>query len=187
MVDDTDTKTIIVESEITQEDNQVLRSYTNVPSTPPSTLTQSFPQNRRTENRVELVGRRVTMMGSVWPGEDPDEKFYGVVTKRLRYKGRKGEMVDGYEVLWDDGEKERWPYDYLVVALVPKVDQLIHNTDSDSDDIDDSDDDSDSDGSEEEVDVLTMMAEREDPETCEYMEMFSTSNTGDDIVIPSDC
>ena len=43
------------------------------------------------------------MMGSVWPGEDPDRKFYGLVTKTMRYKGRKGKMINGYEVFWDDG------------------------------------------------------------------------------------
>ena len=36
-------------------------------------------------------------------------------------------------------------------------------------------------------DVLDKMAEREDPEDFEYREMFSTSNTGEDIVIPDEC
>ena len=132
---------------------------------------------------MELIGRRVSMMGSVWPGQDPNEKFYGVVTKRLRYRGRKGEVVDGYEVIWDDGERERWPYDYLVVALVPVEDRLIHDSESESDDTDESDESED----EEAVDVFTVMSERDDPEDFEYREMFSTSNTGEDIVIPGDC
>ena len=79
------------------------------------------------------------MMGSVWPGEDPDRKFYGVVTKRLKYKGRKGEKVDGYEVRWDDGERERWPYNYLLDSLIPLGDNLIHNDDSDDSDDNSSD------------------------------------------------
>ena len=115
------------------------------------------------------------MMGSVWPGEDPDQKFYGLVTKEMRYKGRKGEFIRGYEVLWDDGEKERWPYEYLVDTLVPEEENLFVSRDSDND------------GSEEEVDVFTMMTERHDPEDFEYREMFSTSNTGEDIVIPGEC
>ena len=40
---------------------------------------------------------------------------------------------------------------------------------------------------EEVVDVWEMMNEREDPEDHEYREMFSTSNTGEDIVIPGEC
>ena len=99
-------------------------------------------------------------MGSVWSGEDPNQKFYGVVTKRLRYKGRKGKTINGYEVIWDDGEKERWPYEYLVVALVPKEGTLLH-----SDDDDDSESDSDIESKVEEIDVFDMMMnEREDPE-----------------------
>ena len=123
------------------------------------------------------------MMGSVWPGEDLNQKFYGVVTKRLRYKGRKGKTINGYEVIWDDGEKERWPYEYLVVALVPKEGTLLH-----SDDDDDSESDSDIESKVEEIDVFDMMMnEREDPEDHEYREMFSTNHTGEDIVIPGDC
>ena len=71
------------------------------------------------------------MMGSVWPGEDPTIKFYGLVTKKMKFKGRKGDMVNGYEVLWDDGGKERWPYEYLVPALVPTGDPLVGDDDDD--------------------------------------------------------
>ena len=125
------------------------------------------------------------MAGSVWPGENPNEKFYGLVTKRMRYKGRKGEMVNGYEVLWDDGERERWPYKYLVESLVPSGDRLIHDSDSDKEVSDsDSDESDESDGGE---DVLDNMTERYDPEDFEYREMFSTSHTGEDIVIPEEC
>ena len=58
-----------------------------------------------------------------------------------------------------------------------------------NDDISDSDGDgdSDSDGSDGDVDVFNMMSERIDPEDREYREMFSTSHTGEDIVIPGDC
>ena len=139
-------------------------------------------KSRRTDVRVELVGRRVTMMGSVWPGQDPDAKFYGVVTKSMRYKGRKGEVVNGYEVLWDDRVRERWPYDDLVVALVPLEAPLICDSDDDSD----NDSESDSDGDEDMVDVFDIMTSREDPEYHEYQQMFSTSNTGEDIVIPAE-
>ena len=119
-------------------------------------------------------------MGSVWPGEDPNERFYGVITKRMRYKGRKGESVNGYEVLWDDGGKERWPYEYLVMALVPEEEDLLESV-SDTED-------SESDMSEvEEKDVFDIMTEREDPEDFEYQEMFSTSHTGEDIVVPDEC
>ena len=41
------------------------------------------------EDRVELVGKRVGMMGTVWPGEDPNVKFYGLVTKKMKFKDRK--------------------------------------------------------------------------------------------------
>ena len=82
-------------------------------------------------------------MGSVWPDQDPNEKFYGLVTKRMRYKGRKGEVVNGYEVLWDDGNKERWPYEYLVEALVPTGDQILSDSDADDSDSDNKSDDSD--------------------------------------------
>ena len=144
-------------------------------------------RRRTADDRVELVGRRVCMMGSVWSGQDPEAKFYGLVRKRVRYKGRKGEMVNGYEVLWEDGEKERWPYEYLHVALVPLEDQLL--SDSDSDDGDSDVDDSDSDNSDEDdsEDLFDVMTERDDPEDFEYREMFSTSHTGEDIVTPADC
>ena len=49
---------------------------------------------------------------------NPDVKFYGVVTKKMKFKDRKGEMINGYEVLWDDGERERWPYNFLFDACV---------------------------------------------------------------------
>ena len=125
------------------------------------------------------------MMGSVWSGEDPNRKFYGVVTKRLKYKGRKGEIVDGQEVLWDDGEKERWPYKYLVDSLIPLEDGLIHGGDSD-DDSNDSVEDSDVDDDSSSDDVFSHMCERDDPEAFEYQQMFCTCNTGDDVVIPSE-
>ena len=137
------------------------------------------------EDRVELVGKRVGMMGSVWPGEDPDVKFYGVVTKKMKFKDRKGEMTNGYEVLWDDGERERWSYNFLFDALVLDEGPLIRS-DDDSDD-DTSDSDSDSDSSDSDVDVFNMMSERLDPEDREYREMFSTSHTGEDVVVPGDC
>ena len=125
------------------------------------------------------------MMGSVWPGQDPSEKFYGVVTKHIRYKGRKGESVKGYEVLWDDGERERWPYEYLVVALVSEEKDLLYSDDSDNDS--DIDNDSEETESDSDTDVFDLMTEREDPEDFEYREMFSTSHTGEDIVVPGDC
>ena len=131
-------------------------------------------------------------MGSVWPGEDPDRKFYGVVTKCLKYKGRKGEKVDGHEVIWDDGARERWPYKHLLDSLIPLGDKLIHNDDSDSsdDDGDDNssdDDDVSDDDSDVGDDVFSCMSERDDPEGFEYQQMFSSRNTGDDVVIPSEC
>ena len=79
----------------------------------------------------------------------------------MRYNGRKGEMVNGYEVLWDDGEKERWPYEYLNAILVSPEDQLL----SDSDTGDDSD--SDNSDEDESKDVFEMMIERKDPEDYE--------------------
>ena len=108
------------------------------------------------------------MMGSVWPGQDPHQKFYGVIIKRMRYKGRKGEVVDGYEVRWDDGEKERWPYQYLLAALVETGEQLI------GDDRDSLESESESENESDSVD------EREDPEGFEYQNMFCTSSTGEE-------
>ena len=64
-------------------------------------------------------------------------------------------------------------------------DPLIRS-DDDSDD-DTSDSDSDSDSSDSDVDVFNMMSERLDPEDREYREMFSTSHTGEDVVVPGDC
>ena len=121
------------------------------------------------------------MSGSIWPGEDPNAKFYGLVTKKMRFKGRQGEMVNGYEVLWDDGERERWPYSYLLEALVPSRDRLIQDSDSE-DEISSSDDEDVGDN-----DVFDYMTERDDPEDFEYREMFSTNTTGEDIVIPEEC
>ena len=143
-------------------------------------------QNRVVDERVELVGRRVSMMGSVWPGQDPNKRFYGVVTKRMKFKDRKGEVVDGYEVLWEDGERERWPYDYLIVALVMR-EELIHDSDSDDSDSEESSssdsDESSSDATDDCDDVLSLMAEHEDPEGFEYQQVFCTSNTGEDILV----
>ena len=85
------------------------------------------PKSDVEEDRVKLVGKRVGMMGSVWPGEDPNVKFYGVVTKQMKFKGRKGELINGYEVLWNDGERERWPYSFLFDALVSDEDPLIRS------------------------------------------------------------
>ena len=108
-----------------------------------------------------------------------------MVTKHIRYKGRKGESVKGYEVLWDDGERERWPYEYLVVALVSEEKDLLYSDDSDNDnDIDNDNEETESDS---DTDVFDLMTEREDPEDFEYREMFSTSHTGEDIVVPGDC
>ena len=92
-------------------------------------------------------------------------------------------------MLWNDGERERWPYSFLFDALVSDEDPLIRSDDDSDDDISDSDGDgdSDSDGSDGDVDVFNMMSERIDPEDREYREMFSTSHTGEDIVIPGDC
>ena len=63
-----------------------------------------------------------------------------------------------------------------------------------SDDDDDTDDgitekNSDSDESDRgiHVDVLDTMMERDDLQDREYREMFSTSHTGEGVVIPGDC
>ena len=105
------------------------------------------------------------MMGSVWPGEDPTIKFYGLVTKKMKFKGRKGDMVNGYEVLWDDGGKERWPYEYLVPALVPTGDPLVSVGDSDEVVTSDEDDEDDA--------FTIMMSGRDDPEEVEYTNVFN--------------
>ena len=39
----------------------------------------------------------------------------------------------------------------------------------------------------EEKDVFDIMTEREDPEDFEYQEMFSTTHTCEDIVVPDEC
>ena len=70
------------------------------------------------DGRLNLVGRRVTMDGSVWH-EDPEKIYTGLITKREWYRGRKRERVDGYEVKWCDGNKENWPYESLLPCLVP--------------------------------------------------------------------
>ena len=73
------------------------------------------------DGRVDLVGRRVSMMGDVWY-LDPNLVVIGKVTKREWYRGRKRERVDGYEVKWDDGVRENWPYESLLPCLLPNKD-----------------------------------------------------------------
>ena len=70
------------------------------------------------DGRVNLVGRRVTMDGSVWY-LDPEKIYTGFITKREWYRGRKKERIDGYAVKWCDGQKENWPYESLLPCLVP--------------------------------------------------------------------
>ena len=59
--------------------------------------------------------------------------------------------------------------------------------DSDDDSDDNSSDDNDVSDDDNDVgdDVFSCMSERDDPEGFECQQMFSTSNTGDDVVIPS--
>ena len=56
--------------------------------------------------------------------------------------------------------------------------------DNDSSFSEDSANDDDTDNSSSSEDVLSLMTEREDPEVHEYQQLFSTSSTGDDIVVP---
>ena len=95
-------------------------------------------------------------MVSVWPGQDPNFKFYGLVTQQMKFKGRKGEMINGYEVLWDDGERERWPYSYSLDALVPDEDPLILSDDDDDTDDDITETNSDSDESDRGIHYMWM-------------------------------
>ena len=76
-------------------------------------------------------------------------------------------MINGYEVLWDDGEREPWPYIYLLNALVPDEDPLILSDDDTDDDMTDTNSDSD----DSDVDVIDKMMNKYDPEDREYREM----------------
>ena len=75
------------------------------------------------DNRIDIVGRRVKMAGSVW-NMDPKLVFKGLVKKKKRYKGRTREWVDGYEVKWRDGPRENCPYEFLLPCLVVDNTQL---------------------------------------------------------------
>ena len=76
------------------------------------------------DGRIDIVKRRVSMTGDVWH-EDPKLVVVGLITKRIWYRGRKGERVDGYEVRWSDNVRENWPYECLLPCLIPETEKSL--------------------------------------------------------------